>query len=247
MNTQRHSKRCYPANGFTLIEMLVVIAIIILLMALLMPALNNGEARLAQIKCLSNLRQHHVAVMLYVAENNNFFPKFPRTQFSSSYCPRAWWTLDPWPTANVMVGTMWNYCSAGPTDRLKMLQCPADKWEPAIIGCAGSYTRNFSYSYNFLLNHATSDTSDTSCQAPTMRLLNIAKPSHRVMLLDERRPNDGYYVFTTTPSATHCDDEGTTRHFGKGNYMCFDGHSVLLPPFDVWVGSNTVVNLYLWN
>jgi prepilin-type N-terminal cleavage/methylation domain-containing protein len=229
--------------GFTLIEMLVVIAIILLLVALLLPALNNGEARLAQIKCLSNLRQHHVAVMLYVAENNGYFPRFPRTAFAPAACPNAWWTLDPWPTANVNVGSMWKYCSAGPADRLKMLQCPADLWEPAIIGCGGSYARNFSYSYNYRLNHASpTDTSDISCSAASMRLLNIAKPSHRVLLLDERRPNDGYYVWNNK----HCDDEGATRHFGKGNYMCFDGHSILLFPDEVWANPYVAVSMDVW-
>ena len=76
-----------------------------------------------------------------------------------------------------------------------------------------------------------------------MRLLNIAKPSHRVMLLDERRPNDGYYVW----SNRHCDDEGATRHFGKGNYMCFDGHSILLFPDEVWVNPFVAVSLDVWN
>ncbi|MDF3127974.1 type II secretion system protein [Kiritimatiellaeota bacterium B1221] len=48
-------------SGFTLIEMLVVIAIIVLLASLLFPAINSAINRAQQTKCMSNLRNFGIA------------------------------------------------------------------------------------------------------------------------------------------------------------------------------------------
>lgn len=48
-------------NGFTLIEMLVVLAIIVLLASLILPAVNKALQRGKQTKCMSQLRNIGVA------------------------------------------------------------------------------------------------------------------------------------------------------------------------------------------
>jgi prepilin-type N-terminal cleavage/methylation domain-containing protein len=60
--------------GFTLIEPLVVIAIIVLLAALLFPGLSRAKANAQSIKCRSNLHQVGIALELYTADNQDFFP-----------------------------------------------------------------------------------------------------------------------------------------------------------------------------
>lgn len=60
--------------GFTLIELLVVIAIIAILAAMLLPALSKSRNKAKQIKCASQLKEITLALQMYAAENNDFFP-----------------------------------------------------------------------------------------------------------------------------------------------------------------------------
>jgi prepilin-type N-terminal cleavage/methylation domain-containing protein len=57
--------------AFTLVEMLVVIAIIAILAGLLLPALAKAKEHGKRAKCMSNLHQIHTAVMMYVDENED--------------------------------------------------------------------------------------------------------------------------------------------------------------------------------
>ncbi|MCC5845638.1 MAG: prepilin-type N-terminal cleavage/methylation domain-containing protein [Verrucomicrobia bacterium] len=62
------------SRGFTLIEMLVVITIIIILASLLQPGIQNALERGRLAGCMSNLRQQGIAVMAFAAENNQSLP-----------------------------------------------------------------------------------------------------------------------------------------------------------------------------
>lgn len=57
---QRSSRR-----GFTLVELLVVIGIVIILIALLMPALAGAREAARMTRCLSNLRQIGLGIRMY--------------------------------------------------------------------------------------------------------------------------------------------------------------------------------------
>ena len=58
-------------RAFTLVELLVVVAIIAMLASLLMPAVQSGIQKAKGTKCSSNLRQIGIAVQQYVADPDN--------------------------------------------------------------------------------------------------------------------------------------------------------------------------------
>ncbi len=67
--------RTHGRAAFTLVELLVVMAIIAVLAALLWPGLARAKDRARTTQCLSNLRQWNLALSLYLPENEDCIPR----------------------------------------------------------------------------------------------------------------------------------------------------------------------------
>ena len=78
---------------FTLLELLIVIAIIGILLTLLMPSLGKARYMSRKAVCASNMRQSGNGLLLSVKNNNGTFPDVQNHHQSAPYTTRvAYWT-----------------------------------------------------------------------------------------------------------------------------------------------------------
>ncbi len=70
------SKLNHNPLEFTLIELLIVIAIIAILAGMLLPALNQAREKAKSISCIGNIRQTCSALIAYTVDNKEYFPVY---------------------------------------------------------------------------------------------------------------------------------------------------------------------------
>ena len=117
-------------NSFTLVEMLVVIAIIAVLSSMLLPALGKAREYSKSLACKNNLRQLGVALANYEADYN-VLPCVigPMEQISGAWTStqaanNTFWTGKLMNTGNIQV-TKYTYWGATAVN-CAILRCPSD-------------------------------------------------------------------------------------------------------------------------
>ena len=61
-------------QAFTLVELLVVVAIVAILVGLLLPLLGRARENARRVKCAANLRQLITAIQMYAHDHRGYFP-----------------------------------------------------------------------------------------------------------------------------------------------------------------------------
>jgi prepilin-type N-terminal cleavage/methylation domain-containing protein len=99
---------------FTLIELMVVIAIIAILASMLLPALKQAQEMSRRAVCISQLKQLCTALTVYAGENNSIFPDQRWDDGNYPYCAGS----------EVKGGSVWKLVP-GYIDTGRVFYCPS--------------------------------------------------------------------------------------------------------------------------
>ena len=147
-NRARPRPRPRP-RAFTLIELMVVIAIIGILAALILPVLDSAKAQGRRMACMSNLKQTDAAVQIYAQDNHDLLPSVTNTATDGSGT-NSWWAG----YKGLVKGYAGYTGPSSPND--KLFACPADtcfynNWVPQGNACHNLVDSDYSsYGYNGL-------------------------------------------------------------------------------------------------
>lgn len=215
-------------SGFTLLELMAVIAIIVIVVALLSVALNQTRARALRVVCLENMKQLQIAWILYADENNDYVALNKSAGFGSSIgiaaAPRN--STNSWVAGNpkedrtvetsIARGTLFEYTRRQP----EVYRCPMDS-----STTRSGAPRVRSYSLSAYLG---GDDEDMDPRVK-MRLSDIVNPGpERVFVFIEEHEDSlwasGFRVLPRENSAGYWHSTPSDRHMQGCNLTFADGH-----------------------
>jgi type II secretory pathway pseudopilin PulG len=221
-----HSPQADRHRGFTILELLAVVATIATLAALLLPVLGKAKIKAQRTTCLSNLRQLGYAWVMYKDDNNDYLTEsYPVNNAD------VWVQGDMSKAAEagnadlIRQGKLYNYNQSTP-----IYHCPADQGV-TINGTLTPTVR--SYSMNCFMGSRDPSVGVIPSTAEHYvsfysTYAEIPRPSQLWVMLDEdeRSINDGFFV-TDPTGAIWFDFPANSAH--RHNYSFAlnfaDGHS----------------------
>ncbi len=208
-SSRRRQTDARERGAFTLVELLVVIAVIGILSALLLPALARAQSKGQSIACLNNLRQLALATQLYTDDSQGRLPYnlgAADTKNSVRYGGFRNWANNvmSWELDEDNTNTMWLAKGGlGPylSGKTEVFGCPADRAVSESQRAAGWTRRVRSYSMNAMVGNAGSFSyegynSNNPKYTQFFKDSEISVPARIFVFVDEHPDsiNDGYFL-----------------------------------------------------
>jgi prepilin-type N-terminal cleavage/methylation domain-containing protein len=248
-------------TAFTLIEILIVIAIIAILAAMLLPTLSLAKAKGQRISCMNNLRQLGVACHVYMADNDG------RLVENWPYAIAANLETNCWMHGNMreaLQATNYGLLRTGKlfpyANNLNTYRCPADR------STANGAPRVRSYSMNSWMGSRYMENEQLTYNQRPYRTfvrdseLNAATPANLFVIADEHEVtiDDAFFlvsmndaeIFINYPATRH--DRGYTLSFADAHVETYKirdpstkgpGFGVYNPTNSDWVRLKAVTTI----
>lgn len=206
-------------RGFTLIELITIIAILSILMGLISYGVISSRETSQSVKCKSNLRNLALATLAYANENNGTFPWGKKNVNGYKY----WcWDFVVKNDGDVMPGIIWDY-----TVDQTILQCPS------FIGGQSNTEQEPYTGYNYNCSFIGKVEGDSGKRKTPAKLSYLKNPN-KTALFGDGEFSGGANKFMRSPKrSTKHDASGKSireagtqgfRHNGKTNIAFCDGH-----------------------
>lgn len=245
-NPNRLQGRPSRPPGFTVVELLVVVAIVGLLLAMLLPALARSRERAREVICLRNQKQIHLAWTLYADENEGWLPAVRGGSFPGpDQWVSGWLDFSSSPdNTNTLYLTDPRFAQIGPyIGSAAPYRCPEDRSFVRMED--GDHQRVRSISMNCWVNYTGNDALGQDEYRIFRKLTEIYDPSpSKLWVFMDERPdsiNDG--MFITNPKArgklAKVVDFPAGWHAGGAGVTFADGHGIIKR----WEDARTVPEL----
>jgi prepilin-type N-terminal cleavage/methylation domain-containing protein/prepilin-type processing-associated H-X9-DG protein len=231
------------ASGFTLVELLVVIAVTAMLVAVVLPSLATSKDAGQGALCMSNLRQLTTAWMTYTADNRGKLvpngdeasqpaspsdPKALPGGSLSQWCPGRQDVVTDLSPVNSAVNVGYEWIELGLiypyVGNVSAYHCPADSSSGSAFGTRYPHVR--SVSMNAWLGPIAPFNGATTVESYYKESdLVQPGPSQLFVLMDENplSINDASVIFE--PGVAQWIDAPATYHNGGGGMSFADGHA----------------------
>ncbi len=228
----------FRRDGFTLVELLVVIAVIAILAALILPALAGSREEARGVICMNNTKQLMLACLLYTDDHQSQLPYNVGSNAGNGVAKDQsdlnWvnglmsWGLEPdnTNTAKLKDASLGSYVSGA----VSTYHCPSDRALSAIQQQAGWSQRVRSYSMNAMIGNAgPASTKGFNINNPYyqqyFKITSVLQPSQIFAFLDEHPDSidDGYFINRDYQSEWI--DLPASFHNRAAEFSYADGHS----------------------
>lgn len=215
--------------GFTLLELVVVLAMLGLLALLLTPAMAGSRASSKSAQCLNNLRRLTVAWQMYATDNSDALPGQLVANFIT-------WDFLPDNTNTALLNDASLSAIARYVRSPDLFKCPADAYQspanpgPRVmsVSCNGLFGPS-GISPALVLNQIPGRTYITKFTKLTQ--LNKPGPAQTAAFFDEHPDSIDDAIFITSvgraPAQAYWANLPGSNHDGAGTVSFVDGHAIL--------------------